>query len=79
MELDDETSSNKGDLIITELKNFYYRTKKQKLFNQIKLNSLKYQEKFFRDCIHNGKSPNPSLVDKYHLVAETSSQSFSDF
>ena len=29
---------------------------------------LNYHENALRDCIHSGKSPNPSLIEKYHLV-----------
>ena len=48
--------------------NFILENKKR--VDQKELNSLKYHENFLRDCILSEKGPNPSLVEKYHLVIE---------
>ena len=42
----------------------------KKLVDQKELNILKYHENVLRDCIHRGKGPNPSLIEKYLLVLE---------
>ena len=31
---------------------------------------MKYHKNVLRNCIHSGKGPNPSLIEKYHLVLE---------
>ena len=38
--------------------------------DQKELNILKYHGKVLRDCIHSGKGPSPSLIEKDHLVLE---------
>ena len=42
----------------------------KKPVDQKELNTLKYHENVLRNCIHSGKGPNPSLIEKHHLVRE---------
>ena len=48
--------------------NFYHLLKfiqeNQMRVDQIELKSFKYHQNVLRDCIHSGKGPNPSLVEK---------------
>ena len=42
----------------------------KKRVDQKDLNILKYHENVPSDSIHSGKGPNPSLIEKYHLLLE---------
>ena len=51
-----------------DLLRFIQESKKR--VDQKDLNILKCHENVISDSIHSGKSPNPSLIEKYHLVLE---------
>ena len=56
----------------------------KKRVDQKKLYILKYHENVFRDCIHSGKAPNPSLIEERHLVLKhlqkvSKKKDFSDY
>ena len=53
---------------LRQLLKFIQENKKR--VDQKELNKLKYHENVLRDCIHSGKVPNTSLIEKYHLVLE---------
>ena len=65
-----------------ELLRFIQENKKR--VDQKKLNKLKHHENVLRNCIHSGKGPNSSLIEKYHLVLEhlqkvSKEKDFSDY